>query len=172
MVFTVPVRMGEGGRTRRTVLRLAVGTALGAVTALGLDGCAADGPEPEWISGPDPLSALRTATLRLAGLYEATIAAQPTLASRLGPLYDDHRAHAAALARELALPADSNAPTPGGRADTDSSGGPADALAALLAAEKAAVTEATDACLAAPDWRVPLLGSIAACRASHVEALT
>ena len=30
---------------------------------------------------------------------------------------------------------------------------------------------ATEACLAAPSYRAALLGSIAACRASHVEAL-
>jgi hypothetical protein len=170
MVFTVPVRIGEGCASRRTVLRLAVGTALGAATALGLDGGAADGTQPEWVSGPDPLSAFRKSTLRLAGQYEATISAQPTLADRLGPLYDDHRAHAAALTRELALPAD-RSPAALEGTSTDGSGQPTEALAALLAAEKAAAQEAADACLTAPDWRAPLLGSIAACRASHVEAL-
>jgi hypothetical protein len=171
MVFTVSMRIGEGGASRRTVLRVAAGTALSAAAALGLDGCGLGSSGPDWISGPDPLSALHRATRQLAGRYDAAILAQPSLAARLEPLRDNHRAHAAALARELAITDDASTGQPSPDALESALSRSADTLAVLVAAEEAAVTEATVAYLAAPDWRLPLLGSIVACRASHIEAL-
>jgi hypothetical protein len=45
-------------------------------------------------------------------------------------------------------------------------------LATLSAAEKDAAAAAHAACLSGPGYRAALLGSITACRASHVEALS
>jgi hypothetical protein len=124
-------------------------------------------------------------TARLADQYDATIAAHPPLGSRIASLRDNHDAHLRALARELAIPRNgSAAPASAGPTEIDSvspraPGAPPEvptqssaALNALLSAEKAAATDAMEACLAAPNWRAPLLGAIAACRATHVEVLT
>ncbi len=96
------------------------------------------------------------------------IAAQPGLAARLTSLRDNHRAHATALARLLILP--SAGPTPPPSADVPAEGNAV--FAALLAAEKTAAKEAADAALTAPGWIAGLIGSIAACRATHVEVLS
>jgi hypothetical protein len=44
-------------------------------------------------------------------------------------------------------------------------------IAALRAAEQKGRTDAVAACLTAPSYRAALLGSIAACRASHLVVL-
>ena len=49
---------------------------------------------------------------------------------------------------------------------------PAAAVVALRAAEQAGQADASTACLAATAEHAALLGSIAACRATHVEVLT
>ena len=46
------------------------------------------------------------------------------------------------------------------------------AVTALKAAEQSGQTEAVTACLVASAQYAPLLGSIAACRATHVEVLS
>jgi hypothetical protein len=80
---------------------------------------------------------------------------------------------AAALATDMALPTSSVSPqAPPSASAAGVPPQPPAALAALLTAEKAGVKAASDACLAAPGWRAPLLGSIAACRASHLDLLT
>jgi hypothetical protein len=162
MVFTVPVR-NRKGYPRRTVL------AAGAAAVMG--GCALLAEPGRWEPG-GALDAVRADALSLADRYDALIAARPDLASRLTPLRDAHLAHAAARAQELGSvggpvlprPSTSTAPAP-----TTTSG--AEALAGLAAAERATADRAAAACMAAPGWRAPLLGSIAACRASHAEAL-
>lgn len=150
------------------MLRLAAGAALG-VSALTLSGCELLGGQTEWRSGADPLTPFYLSTLGLLAGYEATIAAQPALTDRLSPLRDDHRAHAAALAKELAIA--SPEPSAPAASASDAPAEPAAALAALATAERTALGEANAACLAAPGWRATLLGSIAACRAAHLEAL-
>jgi hypothetical protein len=176
MVLTVAVRMGEERRehSRRTVLRAALGGMAGAVS---LTAC--DGPQQaaQRQQIPDPLNPFYHDTAALLGRYEVTIAAQPGLAARLGPLRDAHRAHLQALAREIGPgldgpstgdPSSTTAPTGGGGTAPDE---PA-TLATLLAAEKNASEAARAACLRAPSYRAALLGSIAAARASHVAVLS
>jgi hypothetical protein len=161
MVLTVAVRVGDERpvHSRRAVLR----TVLGGALTVGL-AAACDSPAPVKPAGPDPLTPFLRDTQALLARYEAAIAGQPALADRLTPLRDDHRAHVLELNRELGFP--SPAPTTPASAPSD-----VDPVAALRDAEKAATTAATDACLTAPSYRAALLGSIAACRATHVEAL-
>jgi hypothetical protein len=172
------VRMGEErrGHSRRTVLRAAVG---GAVGAVGLAACDSPRPAAQRQRVPDPLNPFYLDTAALLGRYEATIATQPGLTERLGPLRDTHRAHLQALAREIGPGLDapstggqaSPAPSTGGQAPTVGVGAPA-SLSTLLAAEKDAAAAARAACLRAPSYRAALLGSIAAARASHVVVLS
>ncbi|MFC7479467.1 hypothetical protein ACFQX7_04590 [Luedemannella flava] len=106
-----------------------------------------------------------TATADLAGRYDAVIAAYPALADRLTPLRDAHRAHLTALASALGQQ------PPAATAQEAPAGGQGGALTSLAAAEKSGRADAVAACLAAPPRLAPLLGSIAAARASHQEAL-
>jgi hypothetical protein len=135
------------GHTRRRLL----GASLGVVV---LAGCTEE-PPPE--KKPDPLQPLLDEALALAAAYDQAIAAQPERSARLTPLAADHRAHAAELSRLIGAttfaPA-STAPV------TD-----------LRAAEQAAQKTAVAACTAATAELAGFVGSIAACRATHVEAL-
>jgi hypothetical protein len=179
MVLTVPVRMGDRqpGHSRRTVLRAALG---GAVAAVALGGC--EPAKPEARPTPDPLAPFYRDTAALMATYDAVIAAQPALAQRLGPMRDAHRAHLAALARELgpavpttagasAPPAGAGASAPPAGAGASAPPAGADAFDTLHRAEQEGAAAATQACLAAPTYRAALLGSIAACRAGHVRML-
>ena len=97
----------------------------------------------------------------LAARYDQLALAQPDLAARLTPLGDDHKAHIAELSRLIEA-----SPAPSASAPAVET-----SLAELRTAEqKAQRTAITSAKAASPDWAA-LLGSIAACRASHVEAL-
>jgi hypothetical protein len=153
--------------SRRELLRGAFGLAGAAVIGAGaLAGCDSfDGnTQPD---RPSPLLGFLTATGALADRYDATIAAVPALSSRLIPVRDAHRAHVKALA--AALPAPTPGPaTPASQVPTDSTA----ALAALVTAEKAGRDDAVTACLAAEPRLAPLVGSIAAARATHLEVLT
>ncbi|MBG0559891.1 hypothetical protein [Actinoplanes aureus] len=155
--------MRAGGHTRRRVLSVA-GTAVGAAT---LTGCGLFDDEPEPAPEPDPLQPLLDEALALAAAYDRAIAAQPDLGVRLTSLAEDHRAHAAELARLIgtALPSASAAPSSSASA-TDG-----DTTADLRKAEQAAQKTAVAACRTAPRERAALVGSIAACRATHAEAL-
>ncbi|WP_203779851.1 hypothetical protein [Actinoplanes rishiriensis] len=147
--------MSRTGPTRRTVL---TATALGLTSLAGCD--QEEAPPPP----PDPLLPVLTEALALAAAYDRAVVAQPGLAGRLTPLAEDHRAHAAELARIIDTPAPSAAgPVP--------SAGAADLIADLRALEQAAQRNAVTACRTAPADRAALVGSIAACRATHAEAL-
>jgi hypothetical protein len=135
---------------------------LATATLGGLAGCDIGGPGPEPTRPPDPLLPFLTATVALADKYDAAIAAEPSLGARLTPLRDDHRAHVRALAREIGI----SPPSPSASASAEPS-----TVQGLLAAEKDAQKDAVKACLEGPSYRAALLGSIAACRASHQEAL-
>jgi len=164
MVLTVPVRTGgEAVRvhSRRVVLRAALGSAVALATLSACGSGEAETPPP-----PDPLTPFYLDTVALLARYETVIAAEPDLADRLGPLRDDHKAHVDALYREIGAPA-----TPPQPSATGQPAG-AETLATLSAAEKEAAAAAHAACLSGPGYRAALLGSIAACRASHVEALS
>jgi hypothetical protein len=168
MVFTVRVPMPADGpsraapTSRRALLAAGGWTAAGLATVGvgGLTGCGIVGPDPEPTPPPDPLLPFLSATVALADQYDAAIDAQPSLSARLTPLRDDHRAHVRALAREIGIPAPSPSPSASAAPVQD-----------LLAAEKDAQKDAEKACLEGPSYRAALLGSIAACRASHQEAL-
>jgi hypothetical protein len=162
MVFTVRVHQGY---SRRWVLRALGGTAVVGAMA----GCdtvrSITGGRPPAPAGPDALAPFHAATVRLAERYDAVTATDDTLAQRLKFLRDNHRAHAEALARVLILPS-------GTPSEVASASASPDTLEGLLAAEKAAAKEALDASLTAPPWIAGLIGSIAACRATHVEVLS
>jgi hypothetical protein len=177
MVLTGPVRMSEKGHTRRRLL----GTALGVTTLAGC-GLLDDKPAPPAV--PDPLRPLLDEALGLAATYERATVARPGLAARLAPLAADHRAHATELARVIgaATPSASAGPSGTGPSGTGLAGtgpsaagppaaGDAETLAALRTAEQAAQRNAAAACRQAAAARAALVGSIAACRATHVEAL-
>ncbi|WFE42598.1 hypothetical protein [Micromonospora sp. WMMD998] len=141
--------------------------ALGGATAP-LTGCDLfdrdDEPSP-----PDALEPLVAEALALEARHRAAATAAPTLTERLTPIADAHRAHAEELRRVIGRPAPSGPPS------TAASGTPAaepDAVVAeLRRAEQQGRTNAAKACADAPPERAALLGSIAAARATHVEAL-
>ncbi len=176
MVLTCPVAMGRtttrrdepSPLSRRTVLRAGALLALGGAAAP-LTGCGLfDREDPPT---PDPLAPLVEESLRLAAGLRAAATAHPDLSARLVPLAEAHEAHATELTRVIGTPAPSGTATP---TASPSSGPPADqatTLTALRKAERAGRDTATQACAAAPAERAALLGSIAAARATHLEAL-
>lgn len=130
-----------------------------------LAGCGFLDDDPEPAPRPDALQPVLDEALKLAAAHDRAVLAEPGLEKRLTPLAADHRAHAAELAKvigaTLPSPAASSAP-------------PSDAaksVAALRKAEQAAQKTAAAACRAAPANRAALVGSIAAARAAHAEAL-
>jgi len=155
-----------GGHTRRRVLGATAGVTLGA-TALAGCGIFDNGPDPT--PPPDALQPVLDEALALAAAYDRAGVAQPGLAQRLTPLAADHRAHATELARVIgkALP---SAAAPAA-SDGTPAGEPSAALSTLRKAEQAAMRTATAAAKQAPAGRAALAGSIAACRATHAEAL-
>lgn len=158
MVLTGAVQMSDSGHTRRRVLGVGGGLA-GLVT---LSGCGLFGDDPEPAKAPDALAPLLAEALALASAYDRVILADQTLSARLTPLSQAHRAHAAELAKVIGttLPS-SAAPAPAGT----------DTVAGLRKAELAGQKTAVAACKAAPAARAALVGSIAAARATHAEAL-
>jgi len=112
-------------------------------------GCTGGSPRPPGSSAP---SSTTRGSDRPAGT------ARSGAAARLSPLAADHRAHAAELTKLIST--GSSAAASAVAADTD-----------LRAAEQTAQRNAVAACKVAPGDRVALVGSIAACRATHVEAL-
>jgi hypothetical protein len=161
MVFTVAV-VNRAGHSRRRVLAGAAGAA--AVAVAGGCGLFDDDEKPK---PPDALQPLLTEALTLAAGLDAAALAQPGLAQRLTPLAADHRAHAAELSRVIGAPAPSAAPSASSPAVGDATA----LVKQLRSAEQAAARNAATACGTAPANRAALVGSIAACRASHAEAL-
>lgn len=137
--------------------------------AVPLTGCDLFDRDDDKPPPPDPLEPLAAEAAALAARHRAAIATDPALADRLTPIADAHQAHADELRRVIGRPAPSGAPTgtPGASGAAD----PADALAGLREAERAGRDNAAKACAAAPAERAALLGSIAAARATHLEAL-
>jgi hypothetical protein len=166
MVLTVRVVSGGNGHTRRGVLGIAASAAVVASTS----GCSLFGKDPE-PERPDALQPVLDEALALAAMFEqAALAAQnsaaPDLAGRLTPLAADHRAHVAELSRVIGKPA----PSPSAAASAPA-GDPAALLRQLRTAVQTGQRTAGTACRQAPAARAALVGSIAACRATHVEAL-
>ncbi len=150
------------GFTRRRVLGVTAGAAV-SVTATA--GCGLFDVEPEPAPEPDPLQPLLDQALALADAYERVAVAEPDLGERLAPLAADHRAHAAELTRVIGAERPSAAP--GASAAPD----PGRSLKELRAAEQTAQRTAALSARTAPAERAGLVGSIAACRATHAEAL-
>ncbi|SCF31738.1 hypothetical protein GA0074695_5512 [Micromonospora viridifaciens] len=134
-----------------------------AVPLTGCDLFDGDKPKP-----PDPLEPLAAESADLAGRYRAAVAAASALADRLTPIADAHQAHADELRRVIGRPAPSGTPA---ASPTVAATDPDGLLAELRQAEQQARTNAAKACAAAPAERAALLGSIAAARATHLEAL-
>jgi hypothetical protein len=162
MVLTGPVRSSGTGHTRRGLLGAGAGVGIAALSGCGLFD---DDPEPP--PAPDALQPLLDEALALAAAYDRAAVAQPGLAARLAPLAADHRAHADALNRLFGktVSASAAAPAPSATNAAD------DVIASLRTAEQAAQRSAAAACKNAPSDRAALVGSIAACRATHAEAL-
>jgi hypothetical protein len=175
MVLTWPVRNrdtdqngGARGPSRRALLRAGAVAAVSAVAATTLTGCDLFGGDGSKRGAADPLAPLITGALDLAARHEATVASQPELADRLNPIAQAHRAHATELARVTGTTLPSGPATPPASPAGDDAKG---SLAALRAAEQQGHEAAAKACAGAPEKRAALVGSIAAARASHAEAL-
>ncbi len=106
--------------------------------------------------------------VRLASLHRSAATDLPERAATLTAIADAHDAHARELSRIMATPAPSPA-APSASAAPSST--PEERIEALRVAEKAAYDLAVQACLRTPSHRAPLVGSIAAARATHLEAL-
>ena len=164
MVFTGAVGTARNAGTRRQVL-LAATTGLGLAAA---GGCDLFTDDPDRPPPPDPLIPLRDEALAIAAAYDRTTGTQPGLAGRLAPIAAAHRAHAAELSRVIGSAAPTGSAAP---AAPSAASSPAAALTALRSAEVRGQRAAARACLAAPAGRAALVGSIAAARAAHAEAL-
>lgn len=165
MVLTMAMPWGPWGWTRRSVLA-AVGVSGVAVVA----GCDGNDAGPSAIPAADAAALRQVAgeALDLANRYDAAISQNSDQAAKLTPIRDAHREHAAAIGRSLDASVAAAAPTATGSAASGSGSG----LKALAAAEKAAAERAVAACVAAASHYAPLLGTVAAARASHAEVLS
>ncbi|MEU9823725.1 hypothetical protein [Micromonospora chersina] len=148
------------------MLRAGALLALGG-TAAPLTGCDLFDRDDE-SRPPDPLEPLAAEASALEARHRAAATAVPALAEQLTAIADAHRAHAEELRKVIGRPAPSGSPAAG------PSAAPADpdtVRTELRQAEQEGQQNAARACAAAPAERAALLGSIAAARATHVEAL-
>jgi hypothetical protein len=143
------------------VLIVAAGMTLSGTA---LTGCGLFGGDPEPVPAPDPMQPVLDEARALAARYDRLAVAQPDLAARLTPLSEDHKAHIAELSRLIETSPPSADPSPSVAAATGT-------IAQLRTAEQKAQRTAATSARTAPGDRAALLGSIAACRATHVEAL-
>jgi len=172
MVLTDQVRGGEEqdetpNRVRRRAV-LAVSAALAALAVGAAGGCGLLDREPDEPPPPDPLLPLADEAVRLAAVHRLAATDFPERAATLTPIAEAHDAHARELSRIMATPA----PSPAASASAGAEAGTVeDRIEALRVAEKAGYEAAIQACLATPAHRAALVGSIAAARATHLEAL-
>jgi hypothetical protein len=155
------------GLDRRTLLRGALAAGAGVFAGTALAGCDLFAkPSSETPEQTQQLDAFLAATVALGDRYDAAIAALPVLGPTLTPVRDAHRAHASALGSALGRKAP--------KATAEPPVLPLDrtaALGVLSGEEKTARDDAVSACLSASVRLTPLLASIAAARASHLEVL-
>ncbi len=157
----------HSGITRRGLLRgfvASVGVA-GVGLATGCD--LISGPGGQSTDSPHELEGLLRETAALADAYAAAITAVPALAALLTGPRDAHRAHANALARAISAAT----PKPGASPTTRATGDRDAVLASLVTAETKGRDSAKQACLSTGARLAPLVGSIAAARACHLEIL-
>lgn len=169
MVFTVAMHPTVTRLSRRQALRVLGGGAAAVAAGGALAGCDWFAEKP---ARPDALEPFYQDTLDLADRYDAIIAAVPSIAERITPLRDHHRAHLAKLVIVMKKKLESPAPTPAASAISNLPTADAAAFTDLLEHEKASLDLASAACLAATAAdRATLLGEITAGRATHVEVL-
>jgi hypothetical protein len=160
--FAPPVAQADSV-SRRAVLGASAALMAGILAA-----CSSDpqpGPTDSQTAAPDVDDQVRASVLEdeatLITLYDAVIAAHPSLAEGLTPLREQHVAHAAAMSG-ASLPPEA-APVVGSQPQ---------ALAALIEAEKQAIGQRTAACeAAAGEDLARTLALIAASEAGHAEFL-
>jgi hypothetical protein len=155
---------------RRSILAAGV---LVAGTLVAGSGCSVVGfgsDEPDVLppADADALRAVAGESLDLADRYERAAAQVPDQAARLTAIRDAHREHAAAISLTLDQ---SVAPSAGPSPSASGGAGSGSVLRTLQGAERAAAERAATACVAAASYYAPLLGTIAAARASHAEVL-
>ena len=157
----------HSGITRRGLLR-GVAAAAGVAGVSLTAGCDLLGSsKPATQALPHPLDGLLHETVALGDAYDVAIAEVPALATILTGPRDAHRTHARALAQAISAPT----PKPAGSPTAGAGGSRETALATLVTAEKAGRDAALAACLTTANRLAPLLGSIAAARACHLEVL-
>jgi hypothetical protein len=180
MVLTVAVRTGRA-HPRRSFLG-AAGTVAGAAALAGpaglLAGCSlpdvfgSGEPATQTLTDAEALRAVAADSLFLAARLDAAITQLPDQAARLTPLRDAHRQHAAAIGRSLGESAQPSV-TAGSPSESAAAGGGAAAtIKALATGERTAAERAAITCGQVESYHAPLVGSIAAARASHAEALS
>jgi hypothetical protein len=194
MVFTVAM-LSRSGLRRRSVLTGAAGVAgsvtvaglagpltiaalAGSATVVGLGGCSlpdrfgSGEPDTRAVADGDALRAVAADARQLAARHDAAIRQFPDQAARLTPLRDAHREHAAAIGRSLDGSAQPSTAVATPSASGSPGSGAAATLKALAALEKTAAERAAVACVQVASYHAPLVGTIAAARASHAEALS
>jgi hypothetical protein len=162
MVFTVRMRI-----PRRHLLAAATGTTVAALAGCDFPQLSrrSTPPRAEAMADADLLRAVAADAAGLAVRYDAAIGALANQTARLTPIRDAHRDHAEALGRLL-----DESPHP--VASAGSAENIAPSLKALAESEKTAAASAATAAIQVATFHAPLVGTIAACRASHVEALS
>lgn len=160
--------------TRRLLLALAAGTPLALA---GCKGITALGPPPALSANVVTLDQAISAEERMVAGYQAAqvaLAAHPGPAATITALLSEHQAHLAQLRASLVLPRRlaTASPSPAGSRFLIPSGGPAQIVAALQAAEAAAVTRLTDLLTSVPPALAQLMASISASEAAHVIVLS
>ncbi|WP_446039777.1 hypothetical protein [Streptomyces sp. SID1121] len=159
--------MGRTGTTRRHAL---IAGGAGLLTA-----CSSEGPGPAAVKRAEDTRRLRAARDSRALLveYDAVLGRHPDLAGALTPLRTAVAAHVKALA-----PAPAPSPSPSPSVSATAAGAlaiaddPADAVKALVAAERRTADAHAAALLDAPPELARLLASLAAAGAAHVYLLT
>jgi hypothetical protein len=151
--------------TRRGFLRGLLGVTGAAGVSLAA-GCDLLGGGEAQAPAPDPLLPFLADTTALLARYNLALVQVPALATVITNVRDAHHEHAVALAKAI------NGPTPGASATASGPAGDrGTVLAALVEAETKARDAAIEACLNTTPRLAPLLGSIAAARATHLEIL-
>ncbi|AGL20322.1 hypothetical protein [Actinoplanes sp. N902-109] len=138
--------------------RQLLGGVAGTAGLAALAGCGLFDHDPEPAPAPDALQPVLDEAVALAAAYDRAAVNNPDLAA----FAQDHHAHATELAKLI------GATLPSAAASAPVAG---DDSAALRKAEQAAQKTAAAACKAAPAERAAIVGSIAAARAAHAEAL-